>query len=91
MFAFRSYIFLIAILAMPLGFIQCGGTLDPCVDFDCPDGEICVDVDGDAVCQVPSNGGGTAGEGEACDTTEDCMTGLVCTSGIDGIPTCEPG
>ena len=70
----------------------CGGTMvDPCINFDCPDGTVCVDADGNASCEVPNdNGGGSGQQGDSCSTDGDCATGLTCRDTVNGVPQCEP-
>ena len=71
---------------------SCGGVLDPCIDTNCPGGEVCVVINEEAVCQA-SGGDGDSGntEGETCETDADCAVGLVCEAGIDAVLECMPG
>lgn len=78
---------LISMIAMS----GCGGMEDPCINFSCPEGQICIDNNGTATCQVPSDGGGGSGqEGDECSTNADCAEGLTCQDTLGGTLECLP-
>ena len=88
---FIKRFFPFAVLIFFLTLPACGGMVDPCINFDCPSGTVCVDADGQASCEVPSNGGGGSGEqGDSCSTDADCATGLSCQDTLDGVLECQP-
>lgn len=92
--SWKISILFIFILACPFAMGACANTAenDPCFDFECSEGETCLIVDGEPTCSpIGDSGDGDqgAGEGALCDTNEDCMTPLICTEDVDGIPRCS--
>ncbi|MDX1386335.1 MAG: hypothetical protein R3257_02015 [bacterium] len=83
----------LSLISFPLVMGACANTAenDPCFGFECSEDETCLVVDGEPTCS-PIGGAGDgdqgAGQGELCDTNEDCMTPLICTEGVDAIPRC---
>ena len=71
------------------------GSLDDCDDDDdCPDGEICVEVDGDGQCQLDDDNN-ELDDGASCTDDSECESGLcvddVCVSECDNDGDCLEG
>jgi hypothetical protein len=69
----------------------CGNADGSCDDIVCLEGTSCLLEDGTPTCVPDGTEGGSGGngEGEGCESTSDCATGLACTPGVNGVLTCQ--
>lgn len=83
--------YILVFLFLLAGFAGCGET-NPC-NLSCPLGQSCLIVGGNETCvdDGDDNGNcGDGGEGDSCDSDDDCQCDLSCRDADIGVPTCQP-
>lgn len=82
----------LVLVFLVFGVAACGNGNDDCNGFVCSEGTSCVLEEGTPTC-VPdgdnNGGGGSGGEGDACETSAECSTGLTCRPGVNGVLSCQ--
>lgn len=82
----------LVLVLLVFGAAACGSNNSGCDDIVCLEGTSCLLEEGEPTC-VPNGddngGGGSGGEGDACETSSQCSTGLTCRPGVNGVLSCQ--